>query len=124
MQAIKTVQISYQPTHEILNLLEASRDMVNYSIFIGLGKNITSRFKLSNEVYHKLAESGLHTWYALSAIEVATAILKNYRKAIRRGEKPKQPHAKKLMAKLGNQAYKVEGDELRIPIKPREYFYV
>ncbi|MCS4541905.1 MAG: transposase, partial [Euryarchaeota archaeon] len=102
MQAIKTVQISYQPTHEILNLLEAFRDMVNYSIFIGLEKNITSRFKLSNEVYHKLAESGLHTWYVLSAIEVASTILKNYRKAVGRGEKPKKPHAKKLMAKLGN----------------------
>lgn len=28
------------------------------------------------------------------------------------------------MAKLGNQAYRIVGDRLRIPIKPGQYFYV
>ncbi|MBS7613266.1 transposase, partial [Candidatus Bathyarchaeota archaeon] len=81
MQAVKAVQIPYHPSEEILRLLETFRDMVNYCIHVGLEKNITSRFKLSNEVYHKLNNYGLHTWYNLSVIEVATAILKNYRKA-------------------------------------------
>ncbi len=57
------------------------------------------------------------------SLEVATVILKNYRRA-KRKKNVKRPYAKRLMAKLGNQAYKVIGDQLRIPIKPREYFYV
>ncbi|MBS7612084.1 IS200/IS605 family accessory protein TnpB-related protein, partial [Candidatus Bathyarchaeota archaeon] len=124
VQAVKAVQIPYHPSEEILRLLETFRDMVNYCIHVGLEKNITSRFKLSNEVYHKLNNYGLHTWYNLSVIEVATAILKNYRKAVRRKRATKRPYARKLMAKLGNQAYKIADDQFRIPIKPREYFYI
>jgi len=123
VQAAKAVQIPYQPSEEILELLETFRDMVNYCIRVGL-KNITSRFKLSNEVYHRLNDYGLHTWYSLSAIEIATVILKNYRKTLRRKRDAKKPYAKRLMAKLGNQAYKVIGDKLRISIKPRQYFYI
>ncbi|KPV65154.1 MAG: hypothetical protein AOA65_0412 [Candidatus Bathyarchaeota archaeon BA1] len=124
MQAVKAVQIPYQPTNEVLRLLKLFRDMVNHCVRVGLEKNITSRFRLSNEVYHGLTKYRLHTWYCLSAIEVATAILKNYRKAERKNQNIKRPYARKVMAKLGNQAYKVVGDKLRIPIKPRRYFYV
>lgn len=86
MLAVKAVQVSYQPSREatepeeVVCLLETFRNMVNCCIKIGLEKKITSRFRLSNEVYHRLKEYGLHTWYNLSAIEVATSILKNYRK--------------------------------------------
>jgi putative transposase len=124
VQAVKAVQIPFKVTGEVLRLLETFKGMVNYCIHVGLEKNITSRFRLSNEVYNELNRYGLHTWYSLSAIEVATSILKNYRKAKRRKANVKPPHVKRLMAKLGNQAYKIEGDNLRIPIKPRQYFYV
>jgi len=50
MRTVKAVQIPYETTEEILRLLETFRDMVNHSIRVGLEKNITSRFKLSNEV--------------------------------------------------------------------------
>ena len=124
MQAIKAVRISYTPSEEVLSLLKIFRGMINYCIRIGLERNITSRFKLSNEVYHELTKYGLHSWYCLSAIEVATSILKNYRKAKRKNPEAKAPRAEKLMAKLGNQAYKIVGDQLRIPIKPRQYFHI
>jgi putative transposase len=124
VKSVKTVQIPYEITNEILQLLETFRNMVNYCIYVGLEKNITSRFSLSNEVYNELNKHGLHSWYSLSAIEIATAILKNYRKAKRRNPNVKHPYAKKLMAKLGNLGYKIIGNELRIPIKPKQYFYV
>ena len=60
--------------------------MVNKCIEVGLEKGITSIYALVGEVYHDLRQLGLHSWYALSAIEVATAILKNYRKAKRKGK--------------------------------------
>jgi putative transposase len=124
MEAVKTVQIPYEPTDDVLSLLESFRGMVNRCIQVGLEKSVTSRFSLSNEVYHDLTKHGFHSWYCLSAIEVATAILKNYRKAKRKRQNVRAPRATKLMAKLGNQAYRVVDGELRIPIKPREYFYV
>ena len=71
-----------------------------------------------------LMKCGYRSWYVLGAVEAAAAILKNYRKAKRRHENIKQPRARRLMAKLGNQAYKIIGDQLRIPIKPGEYFYI
>jgi putative transposase len=124
MQAVKAVQIPYEPTSGVLSLLEAFRNMVNCCIRVGLEKNVTSRFRLQSETYHQPSGFGLHTWYSLSAIEVATAILKNYRKAKRRRQNVRVPRATKLTAKLGNQGYKVVDGRLRIPIKPREYFYV
>jgi hypothetical protein len=124
MRAVKTVQVPYEATGSIFSLLEAFRGMVNYCIRVGLEKNITSRFKLSNNVYSHLSGLGFHTWYCLSAIEVAASILKNYRKAKRRQRNARVPRATKLMAKLGNQGYKVVNGNLRLPIKPREYFYI
>ncbi|WXG47220.1 MAG: transposase [Candidatus Atabeyarchaeum deiterrae] len=124
MQAVKTVQIPYEPTNGVLSLLETFRTMVNYCIRVGLEKNVTSRLRLQSETYHQLSGFGLHTWYSLSAIEVATAILKNYRKTKRKRKIVRLPRATKLTAKLGNQGYKIVDGKLRIPIKPREYFHV
>jgi hypothetical protein len=124
MQAFKAVQLRYEPPGTILSLLESFRNMVNYSISVGLEKNVSSRLRLQDEVYHELGKFGLHSWYGLSAIEVATTILKNYRKAKRRHQYVKAPHATKLMAKLGNQGYRVIDGKIRIPIKPKEYFFL
>jgi putative transposase len=124
MQAFKAVQIPYEPTRRVLSLLESFKDMVNLCIQTGLEKNLTSRFKLQGEVYHQLGAFGLHSWYTLSAVEVATAILKNYRKAKRRQCNVQVPRAGKLMAKLGNQGYAIVDGRLRVPIKAREYFYI
>jgi len=126
MREVKAVQIPYQSNEEVLGILGAFRNTVNYCIHVDLQKNITSRFRLSNEVYNRLTEFGLHSWYCLSAIEVAAAILKNYRRAKRRNKDKSinLPYARRLVTKLGNQTYKVIGDKLRIPIKPRQYFYV
>ncbi len=124
VKAVKTITSLFQPNNDIVRLLETFRDIFNYCVQVGLEKGVTSRFKLSNIVYHKLIEYGYHSWYVLSAIETATTILKNYRKAKRRRHNVKTPRARKPMAKIGNQALKLVEDKLRIPLKPRQYFYV
>jgi len=124
VKAVKCVAIPYQPSEEVLKLLMTFREMVNYCIRVGLDMGITSRFKLSKEVYHELMKYGYHSWYVLGAIEVATAILKNYRKAKRGGRDIKQPLARRLVAKIGNQAIKIVDEKLRIPIKPRWFLYI
>jgi putative transposase len=121
--ATKAVKQNYKPTLELEAILETFREMVNYCIFVGLEKGITSRFRLSNEVYRDL-HNGLHTWYALSAIEKATVILKNYRKSMRKNPKTKRPYVHKPFLSIGNQAYKIVGGQLRLPTKPRQFVYI
>ncbi len=124
VKAVKCIKVPYNPSEGVIRLLAAFRDMVNHCIHVGLEKNITSRFMLSREVYHELMKYGYHSWYVLGAIEVATVILKNYRKAKRRNRRTKVPRARRLISKLGNQAYKIVGGRLRILIKPREFFHI
>lgn len=122
MLAVKAVKQNIE-SPEIIDILEAFRKMVNEAIRVGLEKDITSRFKLSEAVYEPL-HNGLHTWYILSAIEKSCAILKNYRKAKRKNPKTKTPYVKKSFLSIGNQAYKIIDGKLRIPIKPREFIYI
>ena len=123
MLATKAVKQNYKPNQELEGVLEFFRDMVNHCIRVGLEKGITSRFRLSNEVYRDL-HNGLHTWYILSAVEKASAILKNYRKSMRKNPKTKRPYVRKPFLSIGNQAYKIVGGQLRLPTKPRQFIYI
>lgn len=89
MLAVKAVKQNIEIA-EIRWVLETFRHMVNEAIRVGLEKGITSRFSLSNAVYKEL-HNGLHTWYILSAVEKACAILKNYRKAKKKNPKTQKP---------------------------------
>lgn len=122
MLAVKAVKQNIEIS-EITSLLETFRKMVNEAIRIGLEKNITSRFSLSNAVYKPL-HNGLHTWYILSAIEKACAILKNYRKAKHKNSKTKKPYVKNPFLSIGNQAYKIIDGKLRLPTNPRRFIYI
>ena len=96
VKAVKSVSIPHQPSEEVLRLLRDFRSMVNHCLEVGLREGVTGRFKLTKLVYGKLSKLGYHSWYALSAIETATAILKNYRKAKKRNPNVKLPQAKRL----------------------------
>ena len=124
VKAVKSVSIPYQPSEEILQLLRDFRSMVNCCLEVGLRKGVTGRFKLTKLVYGELSKFGYHSWYTLSAIEIATAILKNYRKAKRRDPNVKPPKAKRLVAKLGNQAFKIKDGNLVFPLKPRQFICI
>jgi len=123
MLAVKAVKQSYQPIQELKDVLEAFRCMVNYCVHVGLERNITSRFSLSNEVYREL-HNGLHTWYILSAVGKATGILRNYRKAKRKNPNVKTPYVRKAFFSIGNQAYKIVDGKLRLPTRPRQYVFI
>ena len=125
MKVVKSVCIPFTPPDEVLELLRDFRQMVNYCIKVGLERGVTGRFKLTKLAYRELRRYGYHSWYALSAIEIASTILRNYRKARKKrksGAKP--PRAKRLIAKLGNQAFKIINGKLLFPIRPREFLEV
>ncbi len=97
--------------------------MVNEIIRAGLQSGMTSRYKLCSLVYRAFREE--HDVYAKhipSAAEVAASILKNYRKATRRGM-ARNPYAKRLAFRAENQAYRLDrkSGKLRVPIRAGEW---
>ena len=118
MLAVKAVQQNYTPTSQLLGLLEEFRQMVNCCIRVGLAENVTGLKSLSLKAYRQLEEYDAMSYYKLCAISKAAGILKNYRKAERRGKPVKQPYAHRpqLTTCYG---FKIRNGSLLLPIKPR-----
>ncbi len=78
-------------------MLEQFRQMMNHCIQLGLAENLTGLKALSSKAYRQLARYDIMSYYKLCAISAAAGILRNYRKAVRRGQKPPPtPHVKRL----------------------------
>jgi len=84
----------------------------------------------SKEYKKKPRESLLQEWpYAAhwvdSAIKTAYSILKSWRKNYVKGErKRRRPTAKRLFARAKQTLIKLEGEKLRVTVKPGEYVYL
>lgn len=123
VQVVKAVKQNYQPTSDVLTLLEEFRRMVNDCIRIGLFENSTSMKTLSKKAYHQLERYQVPTYYRLTAISKAAGILRNYRRTLRKQPKAKKPYASKLML-IDCYAFKIDNGKLRLPLKPREYVFI
>jgi len=121
MQAIKSVKQNYQPSAEVLNLLEQFRLMVNNCIRIGLEEHITSLKSLSLKTYHKLEDYDVPSYYKLCAISRASGILASRRKSLRRGVATKSPYTVKQQL-TSCYGFKIDGDALRIPLGHGKFF--
>ncbi len=97
MRALKSVKQNYQPSDEILSLLNDFRCMVNDCIRIGLAENVTSLKSLSLKAYGQLSAYDVPSYYKLCAISKATGILRNHRKSSRKNPNTKTPHARRPM---------------------------
>ncbi|MGQ9469647.1 MAG: hypothetical protein ACUVTD_07510 [Nitrososphaerales archaeon] len=104
MEAVKAVQFKYQPLEEIINLFKTFKIMVNEAIKIGLTFKITCVLSLSKQSMTTLRPMGYILIISL-VFANACSILKNHRK---RKRKP----------------YKLEGNILRIPVKPKEFITI
>ncbi|MGA3108297.1 MAG: transposase [Candidatus Bathyarchaeia archaeon] len=94
---IKTVNQYCTHGQEILHMFEQFREMMNHCIQIGLAENVTSLKALSPKAYRQLAGYDTMSCYKLCAISATVGILRNYRKAVRRGEKPPTtPYVRRL----------------------------
>ena len=84
----------------------------------------------SGEYKKKLRDSLLQEWpYAAhwvdSAIKTAYSILKSWRKNYVKGErKRRRPTAKRLFVRAKQTLIKLEGEKLRLTVKPGEYVYL
>jgi len=123
VQAFKAVWQLYEPSNEILSLLEEFRKMVNDCIRIGLAENVTSLFALTKKAYHELARYDAPTKYRLTAISKATGILKTYRSTLRKQPEAKKPYASKLML---TDCYRLQitDGKLRLPLGNKRYAFI
>jgi len=119
----KAVSQNYEPSKELLHPLDTFRLMTNSCIGIGLKEGVTSLKSLSLIAYHRLRDFDVPSYYRLCAISHAVGILKNYRRASRRGKKPKTPVSSRpvLVTCYG---FKIMGDKLRLPLRPHCYLWI
>jgi putative transposase len=122
ISAIKSVNQNYSPSEHVLLMLEDFRRMVNDCIRIGLENNLTSTQSLSMKAYHELKGYGLPAAYRLTAVTKAVAILKNHRKALRKG-RAKRPHAAKRMV-TDCYLFRIIDGKRRISLGRRRYEFI
>ncbi|MGI0088429.1 MAG: RNA-guided endonuclease InsQ/TnpB family protein [Nitrosotalea sp.] len=87
--------------------------------------NLTSKFKLHYQLYHKLRiDSRFHSKYIYGALECAASKLKLYKKSLKKKPDAKKPYISKNHLIIENQAYKIEEDTIRIPAEPGRYLFI
>ena len=119
--AIKSIKQQFQPTPELLKLMETFRQMVNDCIRIGLDNNVSTMKKLSNLAYKQLANYDVLSYYKLCAISHAAGILANRKKSIKRNLRPRQPNATKPLL-VSCYGFKIKDGVLKVPLGNRQYF--
>jgi len=144
---LKSYSLKHELGEELLPLLLAYRDAVNRVIeelwnSIEWKKRKTPgkkqwrllpKYKVdvkSKEYKKKLRDRLLQEWpYAAhwvdSAIKTAYSLLKSWRKNYVKGErKRRRPTARRLFARAKQTLLKLEGEKLRVTVKPDEYVYI
>jgi len=120
---IKAVSQNYEPSGELLSLLDAFRLMTNSCIRIGLEEGVTSLKSLSLKAYHRLRGFDVPSYYKLCAISHAVGILRSYRRASRSDKKPKIPFSSRPML-VTCYGFKIVGDKLRLPLRPSRCLWI
>ncbi|MGI0087832.1 MAG: RNA-guided endonuclease InsQ/TnpB family protein [Nitrosotalea sp.] len=124
MIGVKCVKQSHRCT-ELNDLMREFRFMVNEAIRIGIEKNITSKLTLRNGLYPRF-KNEFHTSYISMAVFKAHALLKSYRKTIKKNHNGKIPRVKpdKLFLIVDSNCYKIFYDHIQIPTRPREFVII
>ncbi|MGI0075421.1 MAG: IS200/IS605 family accessory protein TnpB-related protein, partial [Nitrosotalea sp.] len=123
MYAIKSIRQPFEPSKDIMFMMETFRQMVNHCIRIGLENNCSTLKRLSMLSYHTLNEYNIQSKYKLTAISQAAGRLSQMKRDIRKGKKPKSPFVSKpyLVSCYG---FKINGMLLSIPTGNRNYIHI
>ena len=117
VKVVKAVKFAYEPTPELLSLMDTFRLMVNEAIRVGENEGVTSKYGIQKLVYGDFKKYSLHSHYTHGACECASSLLKNKKRK-------KKPYVWKPLLKLDNQIFRLEDDTLRIPVKPRQFIHI
>lgn len=118
LQITKCVKQSYQ--FQDRQLFDDFRWMVNEAIRVGLKSKLTSKFALRNLVYDSF-KNGYHTTFISMAVFKAHAILKNYRRTIKKRGHCNKPYMKKRFIIVDANNVKLTGQYIHFSTKPRQF---
>ena len=106
-------------------VFEYFRYCANEGIRIGIEKNLTSKYNLHYQLYHKLRSSSqFHSKYVYGALECAAARLKLYKKTLKKKPNTKKPYISTNHLIIDNMGYKIEQDVIRIPTESARYLFI
>jgi putative transposase len=120
--AVKSIKQPHRCT-EIGKLMKEFRFMVNEAVRIGIQRNITSKLRLRNELYPRF-KNGFYTSYISMAVFKAHALLKSYRRTLKKNPCAKQPYVWKEFLIVDSGAYKMFYGHIQIPTRPREFVVI
>lgn len=118
MNVTKCVKQKYQ--FQDTQLFDDFRWMVNEAIRISIASKITSKLALRNLVYDDF-KNGYNTFFISMAVFRAHAILKNYRKVLRKKPDAKKPYVKKHFVIVDSNYVKLTGNYIHFSTKPRQF---
>jgi putative transposase len=113
--AVKSVWQYFQPSREIIVLMDIFKKMVNDSVRIGLANDASSLRRLSLLSYNQLAGYDSPSCYKLCAISRAAGLLASRKKSLKRGFSTRQPYSVKPFL-VSCYSFKVKNRVLEIPI--------
>ena len=125
-----------------MDFMDIFTSIMNHTIDIALKKNLTSEGSISSEIYPLVKDLPIPSYYIPPAITKATAMVKNYRKSVRReemktkrkkngGSKPdneskqkpgktKVPHVDRRML-ASHYGFRISDDNIIIPASTERY---
>src|SRR5712691_8333981 len=124
LQAVKALKQNYQPTEEILSLLQDFRCMVNDCVRIGLRENLTSMKSLSMKAYHQLSAYDVPTCYRLTAISRAAGMLRNHRRELKKRNRSARVPYVTRPSLTDCYGFRVIHRLVRVPVKKGEYVFI
>lgn len=122
MLAVKSVKQPHSCI-ELGKLMTEFRFMVNEAIRVGIEKKITSKLRLRNELYPGF-RNGFNTSYINMAVFKAHALLKSYRRSLKKNPSSKQPYVWKDFLIVDSYVYKIFYDHIQVPTRPKEFVVI
>lgn len=118
LQITKCVKQPYQ--FQDRQLFDDFRWMVNEAIHIGIQSKLTSKLALRNLVYDSF-KNGYNTSFINMAVFKAHAILKNYRRTIKKRGHCNKPYIKKRFIIVDSCSVILTGQYIHFSTKPRQF---
>ncbi|QRF74532.1 putative transposase [Thermoplasmatales archaeon] len=120
MYAYKAVKQDFIASDNLIGLMHKFTEMVNLVIGIMIERNLTSRNSVTRETYPMLREYDIPSYYYPEAINKAVALVKTYRKRLKKKQKATIPHVERPMLAT-YYGFRIVDGNLMIPIAARTY---
>ena len=120
--ARKSIKQRYEPSPDVLAIMESFRQIVNECIRLGIENGVSSLKRLSLLSYtHLKRYEAVPIYYKLCAISKASGILSARKQSIKRGFPTKDPRLSKPIL-VSCYGFKIEDGNLKVPLDGRRHF--